>query len=391
MMIELDQMILTYREFFRLNPQWTSRAPGRVNLIGEHTDYSGGFVLPAAIDHHVRLIAGPSKTNETNLRSILFKETWSADLTAVKKPLKPGSWPSYYAGVAAEFRKLGYKVPHLNVLIDGIVPAGAGLSSSAAFEVAVATLLNMILKANLSQKDIALLSQRAENGPYVGVNCGIMDQYASAHGEQDRAILLDCYSLEHEMVEFDSSKAKILIINSMKKRGLVDSQYNLRRQQCQQGLDKINELTGENYPSLRHIPAEAFEAVKNQLDENVIKRVRHNITENQRVHEFADALKTGNVERLGQLLYESHASLRDDFEVSCRELDLIVQLSKEIDDVYGCRMTGAGFGGCCVALIKPSEGDQIVRDYINRYQEELRITPECYLTDPGAGADAQHL
>jgi len=388
-MISNPKAVSIFQDTFQSNPSWVSRAPGRVNLIGEHTDYNGGFVLPAAISHNVTILASRTNNFESRLHSVVFNDSWKGTLDAQTNSPRPGQWPNYFLAVVAEFQKLGHRVPELDVLVDGNVPAGAGLSSSAAFEIAAAVLLNEILRASLSKKKLVYLAQRAENGPFVGVNCGIMDQYASAFGEKDKAILLDCHYNEHELVSFDSSKISILIINSMKKRGLVDSQYNKRRQQCQEGHAEIEKLAREKYPSVRHIPMEVFNEFSGRLEPEVAKRIRHNLTENQRVLRFSEILenkKGSDPNQLGGLLYASHESLCQDFEVSCEELDTIVTIARKTEGIYGCRMTGAGFGGCCVALIEPDKAEQIVNKIKAEYEQATGLIPECYLSIPDIGA-----
>lgn len=391
-MISNPKAVSIFQDTFQSNPMWVSRAPGRVNLIGEHTDYNGGFVLPAAISHNVTILASKTNNYESRLHSVMFNDSWKGTLGAQTNSPRPGKWPNYFLAVVAEFQKLGHRVPELDVLVDGNVPAGAGLSSSAAFEVAAAVLLNDILQAGLSKKELIHLAQRAENGPFVGVNCGIMDQYASAFGEKDKVILLDCHYNEHELVSFDSSKISILIINSMKKRGLVDSQYNKRRQQCQNGHAELEKLSGEKYTSIRHIPLEVFNEYSGRLEPDVAKRIRHNLTENQRVLRFSEILEREegpNPDQLGGLLYASHESLRQDFEVSCNELDTIVNIARKIEGIYGCRMTGAGFGGCCMALIEPDKSEQIIEKVKADYHQSTGKIPECYLSVPDSGALAE--
>jgi galactokinase len=389
--IDRNDLISSFKLKFCQPPEFFSRAPGRVNLIGEHTDYNGGFVMPAAIDRDVAICASVSSDDSIELFSKRFDDSWEGSIHADQNSVKQGSWASYFLAVYHQFREEGYKLSGLKAVVDGDVPAGAGLSSSAAYEVASATLLNQILESEITPRDIALLAQRAEHSSYVGVKCGIMDQFASAMGKAGQAIKLDCHSLDFEYAPFPSEQAALLIINSMKKRGLVDSEYNARRKECDDGLDQISKLTGKTFESLRHIPVDAFEAHREKLSEKVQKRVYHNLTENDRVQNFASLLASSELKRAGVLMYESHASLRDDFEVSCAELDKIVKIAESLEGVYGCRMTGAGFGGCAVALIERQKADSIAASLRDDYEKATGLTPDIYISRPSSGARVELL
>jgi galactokinase len=277
----------------------------------------------------------------------------------------------------------------MDLAVWGDVPLGSGLSSSAAIEVAMATLLNAVTGAAIPPVEIALLAQAAEHSRFVGVKCGIMDQFISALGREDAALMIDCHSLGFECVGFDSSRAAIVIIDSKKKRGLVDSEYNRRRQECAEGLELVRGLAGCQFETIRHIPEDVFAAFGAQLPEGARKRLRHNITENARVAECARALESGDFVRAGELLRASHASLRDDFEVSCRELDRIAELADACDGVYGCRMTGAGFGGCAVALARPEAVGAVSEQVSATYHAEFGVYPEIHVTHPCEGATVE--
>ena len=246
-----------------------------------------------------------------------------------------------------------------------------------------------MLGAGLSAVEVALLAQAAEHSPFVGVRCGIMDQFASTLGRENEAILLDCHTHDFEGVPLDADAFEIVIIDSMKRRGLVDSAYNERRQACEEGVEILRKGSGVDYPSLRHVPPEVFETSKAHMPENIRKRVRHNVSENERVLAFARLAREGRWEEAGRLLYESHASLRDDFEVSCKELDAIVNAASGIPGVLGCRMTGAGFGGCAVALVRPSARENFVQQMQTALTKELAQVPIFYVTKAVEGAKVE--
>ncbi len=385
-MIDTQEIIQQYKNEFGHKPVWLSRAPGRVNLIGEHTDYNGGLVFPAAINREMKMAAGPRSDRKFCIYSTNFKQRVEFQPTDFQNVQPNHPWVNYFFGVIDGFRQRGFVMPGLNVVVSGDVPLGAGLSSSAAYEVCAATLLNHIFRAGLAAKDIALLAQEAEHSRFVGVRCGIMDQFISALGQANKALKLDCFSLSYELIPFNSNKASIVIINSMKKRGLVDSEYNRRRQECEEGLETLKKLDSAPFKTLRHVPMSVFEKYEDRLGVNVAKRVRHNLTENQRVKDFGIALKTDNFDMAGQLLYDSHVSLRDDFQVSCKELDAIADLSSAIGGCFGCRMTGAGFGGCAVALVKPDAVDHFRERLTQGYREAFNVTPDIYISKAESGA-----
>lgn len=390
-MIPDEIVIKDFVEKFAQSPQWIARAPGRVNLIGEHTDYNGGFVLPVAINREIKMAASFNLNGKFNLYSTNYENLFTFDLETLAPSPSKSNWQNYFLAVLAQFMNRGIKIPGLNVLINGDIPLGAGLSSSAAFTVCCATLLNAITGAGLSKKELALLAQAAEHSKFVGVNCGIMDQFVSALAKRDTAMLLDCYNLEYELVPMDSTAITIVIVNTMRQRGLVESEYNRRREECEEGLKIIKKLTGEVFPTLRHISPEIYEKYREYLPENIRKRVKHNLTENQRVHEFVRALREKNYSAGGHLLYHSHYSLRDDYEVSCAELDYLVEASKSIPGVYGCRMTGAGFGGCVVALVEPEFVSEFTKEVSQRYYQNYAIMPEIYTSTPAEGADISYV
>ncbi|MBN1902152.1 galactokinase [Candidatus Sumerlaeota bacterium] len=388
-MISDEHVVQGFKSRFQSSPQWISQAPGRVNLIGEHTDYNGGFVLPCAINRNVKIAARLRRDDSLNLFSESYNESVSFSLSSRIPLPKIKGWYSYFIAVADQFMSKKIAVPGMDAYICGDVPHGAGLSSSAAFEVCVATLLNHVCHSGFSPKEIALLSQRAENSEYVGVRCGIMDQFISALGEKDHALLIDCHALEEKAVPFNSRKAAILIIDSMKKRGLVDSEYNQRRKEAEEGFRLIRQLSGMDYPSIRHIPMDLWKQYRGKLSEKSRKRIEHNLTENQRALDFVKALEREDFQKAGKLLYASHKSLKNDYEVSCPELDTIVDIAGRREGVFGCRMTGAGFGGCAVSLAQPSQLKEITESLSREYESACGKKPEIYITTAESGATIQ--
>ncbi|MFT6987662.1 MAG: galactokinase [Psychromonas sp.] len=356
------------------------QAPGRVNLIGEHTDYNDGFVLPCAINYQTMVAAAKRDDNIVRLISVDYNnEENQFDLTQEIEFQNDCMWANYIRGVVKFLLARGYQFQGADIVVSGNVPQGAGLSSSAALEVVIGQTFKTLYKLDISQVDIALNGQQAEN-EFVGCNCGIMDQLISACGEEHHALLLDCRSLETQSVSMPEDMS-IVIINSNKKRGLVDSEYNTRRLQCEEAAKVFG------VKALRDITIDQFEARINELDAVVAKRARHVITENERTVKAADALRQGDMKLMGQLMAQSHISMRDDFEITVSEIDLIVNIVKaEIGDLGGVRMTGGGFGGCVVALIPPTLVEQVKSAVENKYQAATGIKESIYICQAKSGA-----
>ncbi len=357
------------------------RAPGRVNLIGEHTDYNDGFVLPAAIDFFTWAAMRAREDDLLNVTSLEFPQSVRVTLDDDLGPRR--DWSDYVVGVLAEFRKDGAQQRGADFLVHGEVPIGAGLSSSAALEVAAGFAVLRSRDMPLERTELALLCQRAEN-QFVGTRCGIMDQFISCHGKADHALLLDCRSLEFELLPLPPD-VRIVICNTMVKHSLAGGEYNRRREECETGVHLLSQwLPG--IKALRDVSVEQLAHHSQSLPPLVARRCRHVVTENERVQRAAAALKGGNLHEFGRLMAASHRSLRDDYEVSCRELDLMVEVASRQPGVYGSRMTGGGFGGCTVNLVEVDAAEAFVQNVRDEYASTTAITPEIYKCTAADGA-----
>ena len=350
-------------------------APGRVNLIGEYTDFNDGFVLPMTVDRGVYLGIRPRVDQRVRIASSRFGELIDVSLGDFKRP-EPGHWSCYVLGVVEELRLLGLISTGFEAVIDGNLNLGAGLSSSAALEIATAVALQTIFKFEMSRIDIAILCQRVEHR-YAGVMCGIMDQFASGLGRKGHALLLDCRTLSHVSIPVALGDYRIVIISSEVKRELASSAYNERRSQCEDGV-LVFKQKDPTVEALRDVSIEALEACGGELSEVVYRRCRHVITETARVLDASAALGAGNLTQFGALMTQSHLSLRDDFEVSCAELDCLVDIASGVEGVLGARMTGAGFGGCTVTLIHKDSIDAL-RVQLLTYTERFSLNPEMFV------------
>jgi len=372
-----------FSERFGSEPEALAEAPGRVNVIGEHTDYNDGFVLPMAINRACRMAAAPNGSNEVVIHSAERDEEQRFSLCELD-PVPRGNFADYVRGVVAGFCAAGASVEGFNAVIASDVPLGSGLSSSAALEVATATVLEQLCGRTLGPLEKALICQRAEH-EYVGVPCGLMDQYSSVFGRENCLILLDCRSNESEFVPFDDPDLELLVVNTNVRHKLADSQYALRRRSCQGAAAKLG------VPSLREVDAAMLEAGAGRLDATELKRARHVVTENDRTLRAAAAVRRRDWSTAGEHLYWSHESLRDDYEVSCPELDAVVEICRGIGEdggVFGARMTGGGFGGCAIALVRRRDAAS-VRNWIAReYLERTEIQPALFAVRPGPGARA---
>lgn len=375
------------REFAAVFPQNSNspklfRAPGRVNLIGEHTDYNDGFVMPAAIDFDVRVACASNGSRKLRVRSLQEQQTVELALDETN-PQPRHDWSDYVRGVQIQLAKAGFVVPGADMLIDGRVPIGAGLSSSAALEVACALGLLDLSGGNLDRVALAKLCRRAEN-EFVGAPCGIMDQFASANGRAGHAMLLDCRSLQTTYVPIHESLA-LVISNTMVKHSIGAGEYGKRRAQCEECVRFFKKIRPE-VQSLRDMSFDDLQRHGANLSNVLFRRAKHVITENARALAAAEAFKQNDFPKLGQLMYESHASLRDDYEVSCRELDLMVDIARSVPEVYGSRMTGGGFGGCTISLVEKSKADDFCKQVAREYERVVQVRPEIYVTSAADGA-----
>jgi galactokinase len=358
------------------------QAPGRVNLIGEHTDYNDGFVMPAAVGFSTWTAAAPRRDRKLVVQSENFHE--QAEFALDQLPAGPSHhWSDYVIGVAKTLQGSGLRLPGANLLLEGNVPQGAGLSSSASLEVAVCFALLGLLDVKMEPAKVALLCQRAEN-EFVGALCGIMDQFIAVHGQRDHALLLDCRSLEYRLLPLRRD-ARLVISNTLVRHSVAHGDYNQRRAECEAGV----KLMAKHFPdvkALRDVKYPEFLAVSDELPETIMRRCRHVISENERVLQAGGALESGDLEQFGALMQQSHESLRDDFQVSCPELDLMVELAGQVPGVYGARMTGGGFGGCTVSLVRADSVNAFITVVTSGYEKATGEKPEIYVCFAAHGA-----
>lgn len=377
MSLDRDHLVREFRQHFGQPPRWVVRAPGRVNLIGEHTDYNDGFVLPLAIDRAVWIALSPRDDRRVEVHSLDFAERAGFDLDHLAK--ENAGWIEYLKGTAWSLEEAGFTLAGWEGVVTGDVPCGAGLSSSAALELATARAFAAVGSFAWEPAKIARLAQRAEN-QWVGVNCGIMDQLISAAGREGCALLIDCRSLECTPVAFPPGTA-VVVLDTSTRRGLVDSEYNARRRQCEAAAQYFG------VKALRDVDVATVEQRAGGLDETTRRRARHVITENARTLEAVDAMRRGDAVAVGELLAASHRSLRDDFEVSNTALDAMVRAAAAHEACYGARMTGAGFGGCAVALIEAARADAFVETVAADYEKATGLTPAVYVCSATNGAE----
>ncbi|PYS69449.1 MAG: galactokinase [Acidobacteria bacterium] len=361
----------------------TFRAPGRVNLIGEHTDYNDGFVMPAAINFSTWLTLFPLSENRIEIYSENFQEEVVFDFDN-PQTARAKHWSDYAIGVIVMLLQDGCKLRGARLVIRGEVPLGAGLSSSAALEVVTAYALAAHSELNIENHELAKLCQKAEI-EFVGARVGIMDQFVSLFGEANKALLLDCRSLEYKLLPLPTD-ANLVVCNTMVKHELAASAYNERRQQCEEGVRVLSGLL-PTVKALRDVTPDQLETHRERLEEDVYRRCRHIVTENVRVLAAAEALEQGDLGRFGELMYESHRSLRDDFEVSCLELDCLVEQARCVEGVFGARMTGGGFGGCTVNLVARDSVEGFKHLVGDGYKKATGIVPEFYICEAVNGAE----
>lgn len=358
-------------------------SPSRVNLIGEHIDYNGGHVLPCALELGTYGCIRPRDDNKIRLASKNVDLKVEVDLNDLKYEAKHG-WGNYPKGVIYFMKKAGYYVKGMDILVQGNIPNGAGLSSSASLELLIAEMINHLFnEGKISKIDLVKISQKAEND-FVGVRCGIMDQFAVAMGKKHKAILLDCHSIEHRYVDMKIKDYRLVIINTNKRRELNESKYNERRAECEKALSILQKH--KDIDNLCQLTIEEYEKLEKYIDmESIRKRAKHVVYENQRVLKASEHLEKKNMNDLGRLFIESHNSLRDLYEVTGIELDTMVEIAIEQEYCVGARMTGAGFGGCAIALVEIDKVDDFIKTVGNKYREKIGYEADFYLTGTAHG------
>ncbi len=383
-----------FQKIFGDSPEFIASAPGRVNLIGEHTDYNDGYVLPAAIDKYLHIAARKRTDNAVKLYALNFNEHCQFSLeTLAPGNLSPqnvdATWSNYIKGIAYLLKASGRNIEGIEAIIAGDVPIGAGLSSSAALTVAAALAFLTGSDADMDRKHIAALCQRTEH-EFIGVKCGIMDGVISLFGRAEHALFLDCRSLHHVHVPLNLDRHVIVICNTKVKRELAASEYNTRRAECEKGVKMLKKWR-PSITALRDVPITDFKKYEEALPLLTRKRCRYIIEENTRVNSAVDALKAGSLQTFGALMKASHTGLRDDYEVSCKELNILTEIAGSVDGVIGTRMTGAGFGGCTVTLVHRNALETLQTRLKTEYLQQTGAEPEIYLCNVSDGATVHHL
>jgi galactokinase len=381
--MKASELAPRFEQLFGIQPR-IFRAPGRVNLIGEHTDYNDGYVLPAAIGFSTYVAIAPRSDRKMLLRSEEFGANFEFDLNQLPQH-STGAWCDYVLGVASLLQHDGHEIQGANLLIAGEVPIGAGLSSSAALEVASALALLSLSGRQVNLPDLAKLCQLAENN-FVGAHVGIMDQFVSCMAKAGHAFFLDCRSLEYKFVPIPAD-LQLVICNTMVKHALATGSYNMRRRECEEGV-RILSRRDPGIRALRDVPVELLEQHGSDLPQVVYKRCLHVVRENKRVLDAVNCLTEGNLTKLGELMRESHHSLRDLYEVSCRELDVMVGAAEGLPGYCGGRMTGGGFGGCTVNLVRSTNAQDFGEQIARRYQDVTGISPNVYVCSAEDGAQS---
>ena len=357
-------------------------SPGRINLIGEHTDYNLGFVLPAAVDKAIYLAVAPTGADRSRLYSIDFDQELQFDLTGGEKPQE--QWACYIYGVVQEMMKRGARPGNFDCVLGGDVPLGAGMSSSAALESVVGYAVNDLFGLGFDRADLAKIGQMTEHN-YIGVRCGIMDQFASLFGRCGQVIRLDCRSLEYEMTPFDPQGYRLVLIDSMVKHSLASSEYNVRRAQCEAGVAAVARHAA-GVESLRDVTREMLDTYRSEMDELTYRRCAYVIDENRRLLDGCELLKRGDYKGFGEKMFGSHEGLSKEYNVSCRELDFIAGIARSTDGVIGARMMGGGFGGCVINLVEESVHDSYLDEVKGRFEREFGLTPRTIDVVIGDGA-----
>ncbi len=383
----MTNAILTkkFKEYFNTNPTLSVRAPGRINLIGEHTDYNNGFVLPAAIDKAIYFAISPRNDQKCVVYAYDLDDLYEFSLDNLQKSEK--GWANFLIGVLAEITSKGKQInTGFNVVFGGDVPLGAGLSSSAAVESGIGFALNELYNLEFSKLDLALIAQQAEH-KYAGVNCGIMDMFASIHGKENAVIKLDCQDLSFEYFPFDFPDYTLVLCNTGVKHNLGDSEYNQRRAECEEGI-KILQSAFPQVDSLRDVTMQMLSSQADKLSPIVYKRCKYVVEEIERVSIACKALENGDLSIFGQKMFETHEGLSKEYEVSCPELDFLVEQSQDFEAVVGARMMGGGFGGCTINLIKADAVDEFIKKMSFAYHQAFNIQLQTYIVNISNGVEA---
>lgn len=375
-----------FKDVFNSEDEGVFFAPGRVNLIGEHTDYNGGNVFPCAINLGTYMLSRKRADRKIRMFSLNFESLGVIEFSLDDlKNEESHSWCNYSKGVLWVLKEEGFKIHSgFDVLVFGNIPNGAGLSSSASLEIVTAVMLKDLFDLDIDMVNMALLSKKAEN-EFVGVNCGIMDQFAIAMGKKDKAIFLDTNRLKYEYVDFNLSGIKLIIGNTNKRRGLADSKYNERRAECEGALIDLQKVVDVN--SLGELTEAEFKKYSYSIDDEIRKsRAKHAVFENRRTIKAVSILKDNNIEGFGKLMNDSHQSLRYDYDVTGKELDTLVDIAQKQNGVIGARMTGAGFGGCTISLVKGEDVEEFIKNVELEYEKEIGYLPTFYVVEVGEGA-----
>ncbi|MBR3485316.1 MAG: galactokinase [Bacteroidales bacterium] len=381
-MIDKNLLLENYKKHFGDEEPRFFTAPGRINIIGEHTDYNGGFVLPGAVDKAITMAIKPNGTEYVNLISVDHDD--AALFFRIGGPQPKEQWASYFYGVIEEMRERGAQVGGFNAVFGGDVPLGAGMSSSAALECCIGTALNTLFDLHFTREELAKIGQMTEHH-YIGVRCGIMDQFASLFGQKGHVVRLDCRSLEYQLVPFKPKGIEIVLIDTMVKHLLASSEYNVRRAQCEEGVAVIKKYL-PNVELLRDVTIEELEAHRDEIDPMSFRRCAFVINENKRLMDACAAMEKGDFVEVGKLVYATHEGLSQEYGVSCPELDFIVDIAKTHESVLGARMMGGGFGGCVIALVKKEGVADYIADVKEKYQLKFDKDPRVIEVEISDGA-----
>ncbi len=378
----IEKISAIFKEKFNDDPL-VVRSPGRVNIIGEHTDYNNGFVLPAAIDKAIYIAVSKRDDDKIDLHAVDFNEDYKSTLSTFER--SELQWPNYVLGIVDQLQKKGYSLTGFNAVIDGDVPLGAGLSSSAAVECAAVFALNELFDLQLQKKEMVQMAQMAEHS-FAGVKVGIMDMFASMFGKAEHAIKLDCQSLEYEYIPLHLGKVKIVLFNTNVKHSLASSEYNVRRHQCEQGVAWIKEHDTD-VNSLRDVTMHQLNEYVLPKDELIYKRCKYVVEEIQRLQRACDSLQKDDIGSLGKKMFETHEGLSKEYEVSCKELDFLVNAVKNKEAVLGARMMGGGFGGCTINLVKEESIDELINEVRALYEPRMNLPLTAYVAQIENGTE----